>query len=88
MNVMKLAHSRITAQGQITIPAEVRRRLGLAPGSTIEWDAEGDHVVVRRVGSVDSAAIHAALFDEQPRARTLDELKDGLRRRARSRAGD
>jgi AbrB family looped-hinge helix DNA binding protein len=33
----KIAESRVTAQGQISIPAEVRRRLGVGPGSVIEW---------------------------------------------------
>jgi len=26
-------HSKLTAQGQVSVPAEVRRRLGLGPGS-------------------------------------------------------
>ena len=45
---MKVAESRVTAQGQISIPAEVRRVLGLSPGTVLEWDAEGDTIIVRR----------------------------------------
>ncbi|PYP88846.1 MAG: hypothetical protein DMF61_05625 [Blastocatellia bacterium AA13] len=35
---MVLAQSKLTAQGQISVPAEVRRKLGLGPGSVLEWD--------------------------------------------------
>jgi AbrB family looped-hinge helix DNA binding protein len=47
---MALAQSRVTAQGQISFPVEVRRKLGIGPGSVVEWDEEGDAVVVRKAG--------------------------------------
>ena len=74
-----IAHSKITAQGQISVPAEVRRKLGLAPGSVLEWDEEGDKVVVRRAGRYSSEEIHRVLFSTAPKPRTLKELKDGIR---------
>jgi AbrB family looped-hinge helix DNA binding protein len=74
-----ITHSKITAQGQISVPAEVRRKLGLAPGSVLEWDEEGDKVVVRRAGRYSSEEIHRVLFSTAPRPRTLEELKDGIR---------
>ena len=43
---MRIAQSRVTAQGQISVPAEVRRRLGVGPGSILEWDVE----VARKAG--------------------------------------
>ena len=83
---MALAHSKVTAQGQISVPAEVRRRLGVGPGSVLEWHEDGDRVVVRRAGRLTSEEIHAAAFPEgAPRKRTLAELKDGIRRHVRER---
>lgn len=80
VTVMALATSKLTAQGQISVPAEVRRKLGLAPGSVLEWAEEGDHVVVRRAGRYTSEELHSAVFpDERPAARSLDELKEGVR---------
>jgi AbrB family looped-hinge helix DNA binding protein len=38
---MALARSKVTAQGQISIPAGIRKRLGIAPGSILEWDEDG-----------------------------------------------
>lgn len=76
---MAIAHSRLTAQGQISVPAAVRRKLGVGPGSTLEWREEGEKVVVRRVGRFTSADVHEAIFARPPKPRTLGELKAGLR---------
>jgi AbrB family looped-hinge helix DNA binding protein len=80
---MALAQSKLTAQGQISVPAEVRRKLGLGPGSILEWDDEGDKVVVRRVGQYTSEDIHRKLFAKPPKARSSAELKEGIRRYVR-----
>jgi antitoxin PrlF len=77
---MALAHSRLTAQGQISVPAKIRRKLGLGPGSVLEWDDDGDKVVVRRAGRYSSEDVHRSLFATPPRPRTLAELKEGVRR--------
>lgn len=82
---MPLAHSKLTAQGQISVPAEVRRRLGIGPGSVLEWDQEGSLIVVRRAGQYSSEDLHRAVFKRSPRRRTLVELKEGLRRYVRRR---
>ena len=83
---MKIAQSRLTSQGQVSVPAEVRRRLGLGPGSVIEWDAEGDKVVVRKGHRYSSEDVHATLFPEGVSdAKSLKELKDGVRRDVKKR---
>ncbi len=83
---MALARSKVTGQGQISVPAEVRRRLGIGPGSVLEWNEEGEKIVVRRSARYSSEDIHQALFPQQvPRPRTLVELKQGIRRHVRER---
>jgi antitoxin PrlF len=72
-----IAYSKLTAQGQISVPAEVRRRLGIGPGSVLEWEEEGGSIVVRRAGRYSSEDIHRELFPEGPRPRTLEELRQG-----------
>lgn len=37
----------ITVKGQVTIPKEVRDRLGVGPGSEVDFLVVGDHVEVR-----------------------------------------
>lgn len=83
---MALAHSKLTAQGQISVPAAVRRRLGLGPGSILEWDADGQTIVVRRLGRYSSEDVHRALFPVAPKPRTLAELKQGIHRYMKRRA--
>jgi antitoxin PrlF len=76
---MALAQSKITAQGQISVPAAIRRKLGVGPGSVLEWDDEGGKIVVRRAGKYTSLDIHKVLFpDGPPKRRTLKELKQGI----------
>lgn len=82
---MALAHSKLTAQGQISVPAAVRRRLGLGPGSILEWDEEGEHIVVRRAGLYSSEDVHRAVFPVPPEPKTVEELKEGVRRYIRKR---
>jgi AbrB family looped-hinge helix DNA binding protein len=83
---MPLAQSRLTAQGQISVPAEVRRRLGIGPGSLIEWEEVGGDIVVRRVGRYTSIEVHEKVFPYGPsKPRSLDELKEGVRRSVRRR---
>ena len=81
----KLARSKLTSQGQISVPAEVRRRLGIAPGSILEWDVEDNQIIVRRAGRFSSEQIHRALFRLPPRRRSLEELEEGIRRHVRAR---
>jgi AbrB family looped-hinge helix DNA binding protein len=83
---MALAHSKVTAQGQISVPAGVRRRLGIGPGSILEWEEDGEQIVVRRSARFTSQDIHRALFPKQaPESRTVDDMKEGIRRSVRQR---
>lgn len=82
---MALAHSKVTAQGQVSVPAKVRQRLGVGPGSVLEWDEDGDRVVVRKAGRYSSEDIHRVLFSRTPKPRTLDELKTGIRQYVKKR---
>ena len=82
---MALAQSRLTAQGQVSVPAEVRRRLNVGPGAVLEWDEEGGQIVVRRAGRYTSEEIHRAVFPAGPaRAKNLDEMREGIRRRVKN----
>jgi antitoxin PrlF len=83
---MPLANSKVTAQGQISVPAEVRRKLGIGPGSVLEWNEEGENIVVRRAGRFTSEDIHRVLFPEGvPEPRTIDDTNKGIRRHIRKR---
>jgi len=83
---MALAQSRVTAQGQISVPVEIRKKLGLAPGSILAWEEEGGNVIVRRAARFTSEEVHRALFPGPgPEPRSLADLKDGVRTAIRKR---
>ena len=39
---------RITSKGQVTIPVEIRERLGLLPNSEVDFEVEGNAVRIHR----------------------------------------
>jgi AbrB family looped-hinge helix DNA binding protein len=82
---MALAQSRMTAQGQISVPSKVRQKLGVGPGSVLEWEEDGERIVVRKAGRFSSEDIRRALFPTPVKRRSLTELKDGIRRHIRKR---
>jgi bifunctional DNA-binding transcriptional regulator/antitoxin component of YhaV-PrlF toxin-antitoxin module len=74
-----LAHSKVTAQGQVSVPAKVCQRLSVGPGSVLEWDEDGNRVIVRKAGRYSSEDIHRVLFSKTPRRRTIERMKSGIR---------
>ncbi len=43
---MSVVYTTITSKGQITLPAEARRSLGLRAGQKVAVRVEGDHLVI------------------------------------------
>lgn len=80
---MERTESKITAQGQVSVPARIRHRLGLTPGSKIEWCEIGDEVIVRRASKFSSQNIHDAVFDTPPESRSVSDMDEGIRARMR-----
>jgi AbrB family looped-hinge helix DNA binding protein len=39
---------RLTSKGQVTIPIDIRERLGLDAGTVVEFEIEGDRAVLRK----------------------------------------
>jgi AbrB family looped-hinge helix DNA binding protein len=77
---MPIAQSKVTAQGQISIPARIRQKLGVGPGSILEWDEQGHDIIVRRVGQYTSADVHKAVFGSgTPSTKSVAEFKAGIR---------
>jgi len=68
--LMKPVQSRITRQGQISVPSKVRRALGVGPGAVLEWETHPDGYVVRRAGRVTTLDIHKLIADHLPATAT------------------
>ena len=79
--IMPIAHSRLTAQGQISVPSEIRKKLGVGPGSVLEWDEKNEEVIVRKAGRHTLADVHESLFPGgSPKPKASTSVKDGIRK--------
>ena len=75
---MALARTQINAQGEVSAPVEVCERLGVGPGSILEWDMESDKIVVRR-GKYTCEDMHRVLFpDGPPKPISVEELDEAI----------
>lgn len=81
-----VVHSRVTSQNQTSVPAAVRKELGIQPGTTLEWQVRGGKATVRRVRSVTFEDIHRVLFPEgPPKPHTIEEMDEGIAEAIRER---
>lgn len=71
---MKELHSRVTSKGQVTIPIEVRRSLGVGQGDTVVFVFEESGVSLKRSGSVVEAT-YGALKSDQPSLSAEEERR-------------
>ena len=70
---------RVTSKGQVTIPQDVRRRLGVEPGSEVDFEVDGDAVrLVRRTEA------HGADLVRRMRGRRLTMTTDEIMALTRS----
>ena len=81
---MQKTQTKLTSQGQVSVPAAVRSFLHLIPGSVLVWSQDGDRIVVKRATRHSTAEVHQALFAGQPPAgvpaKSLAELEQGVRK--------
>ena len=68
---------RITTKGQVTIPQEIRERLGLHPATEVEFEIDGNTVRIRkanRPGRGRGAAVVSRLRGRATVQMTTDEI--------------
>lgn len=66
---------RVGEKGQVTIPIELRRALGLRPGADVEFERRGDELVLRKSeGSARGGELVERLRGRSRSGLTTDEL--------------
>jgi AbrB family looped-hinge helix DNA binding protein len=73
---------RLTSKGQVTIPQEIRERLGLLPQTEVEFEIDGDAVKIRpaRRSTSRGDALIARIRGVAPRGLTTDQIMALTRR--------
>ena len=69
----------MTGKGQVTLPKEVRERLGVRPGGKVRFAIEegGRVAVSARPSSIQDLF---GILGKPPRSATLEEMDEGIRR--------
>lgn len=67
---------RITSKGQVTIPQDIRERLGLLPYSEVEFEIDGDSVRIRKAARTKArgAALVARMRGQATVRMTTDDI--------------
>ncbi|HZD50799.1 MAG TPA: AbrB/MazE/SpoVT family DNA-binding domain-containing protein [Silvibacterium sp.] len=81
---------QITSKGQVTIPQEIRNRLGLLPHTEVEFELADDHARIRKAAPVTGVGPRGRRAVEVLRGTadlrmSTDELMELLRGEDRSR---
>ncbi|HEX7362467.1 MAG TPA: AbrB/MazE/SpoVT family DNA-binding domain-containing protein [Bryobacteraceae bacterium] len=53
---------QVTTKGQVTIPQEIRDRLGLLPHTEVEFELAGDHALIRKAEARPGESLRARLI--------------------------
>ena len=70
--------STVTDKGQVTLPKALRERLGIRPGSKVEFTLQGDDSLRVRVLSRGACGLFALLAVPGEAARSLDDIDAGV----------
>lgn len=76
-----MATSTLTSKGQVTLPKEIRDRLGLRPGHQLSFELGEDGRIVVRAKTVPLASL-AGLLRRRGKKRSLREIEEGIGRGA------
>ena len=81
---MSLARSRITSQGQVSIPVGILRQFGLAPGDVISWDTRDGYLIIEKAGQYGLEDVRKCLKLPKGVHKTDEEIREGVRQRMRA----
>ena len=70
---MEMSIAKVTSQGQITIPADIRKLLGIQPGGKVVFIQDGNRVMMANATIEAFEQMHAAFAPEAGRLGLKDE---------------
>lgn len=78
-----LATTRLSSKGQVVIPEEVRKALGLEPGARFIVLSEGDVVILKRIDAPAPAQVRALAAKVRKQARRAGVKPADIRKATR-----
>jgi AbrB family looped-hinge helix DNA binding protein len=77
-------HAKLTSKGQITLPAELRRKLKLVPGSRVQFEERPDGSFVIRRKTRDISELYGILKYDGPPV-SIEDMNKAIREAAAER---
>ena len=73
----------LTSKGQITLPKEIRERLGLNAGSMLDFQVMSDNTITARAVKPDARRIRGLLKSPHAEPLTVEQMDEGVARHLR-----
>ena len=73
----------LTSKGQITLPKEIRDRLGLDAGSMLDFQVLPDNTITARTVKPDARRIRGLLKSPHAEPLTVEQMDEGVARHLR-----
>lgn len=73
----------LTSKGQVTLPKEIRDRLGLDAGSTLDFQLLPDNTITARAVKPDARRIRGLLKSPHAGPLTVEQMDEGVARHLR-----
>ena len=73
----------LTSKGQITLPKEIRDRLGLDAGAMLDFQLLPDDTITARAVKPNARSIRGLLKSPHSKALTLEQMDEGIARHLR-----
>ena len=70
--------STVTDKGQVTLPKAIRDRLGIRPGTRVDFQLEPDGTLRVRVLTRGAAGLFGLIARADEKPRSLDEIEAGV----------
>ncbi|NKI96316.1 AbrB/MazE/SpoVT family DNA-binding domain-containing protein [Rhizobacter sp. SG703] len=71
-------YATLTSKGQVTVPKEIRDRLGLDAGSTLDFQLLPDNTITARPVTPDARRIRGILKSPDATALTIEQMDEGI----------
>ena len=71
--------STITSKGQVTLPAKLRKELGLKPSDRVFFDGKNGEVVIKKLPSIDS--LFGSLANPKIKPLTTAQIRESIEKR-------
>jgi AbrB family looped-hinge helix DNA binding protein len=75
----------LTSKGQITLPKEIRDRLGLDTGAVLDFELLPDNTIRARAVKPDARRIRGLLKSPHSKPLTVEQMDEGIARSLRAR---